>query len=214
MVALILTGAGLVLAASVPFLVEVYKGTRAVQQQSYIAGISACAEQTPSIPPAPAGYCHLKYVIRNNSGNAIHRVIVIQPRWRPLQPIALINAGDFHEELDPGLRREEPVFASYPVGIIFEDSQGRLWYKHHVAERVKQLADPPRTVHDFVPYKNPLGMVTVARRVAGGIAVVFVLATIAFGMVNVSNGAKNEKTSPSPLKQSSTGSTTEGSNGR
>lgn len=196
--ALLISVFAVAVGAVVPFVVEIYKGTRATQEQSYIAGISACAELAASAPGTPAGYCHLKYVIINQSQNAIHDVIVVQPRWRPQHPISVINAGTRHEEEDLTLRRIDPGFTSYPVGIIFKDGQGRVWHKHHVAERVRKAIDPPRTVHDYVPHKNPLGMTRVSKWVGGGLASLVLLGFLTFGIISFVDNWKTREAPGSP----------------
>ncbi|MGW6257017.1 hypothetical protein [Streptomyces sp. NPDC055085] len=212
--ALLISILAVVVSAVVPFIVEVYKNTRSNQEQNYITGISACAELVATSPGTPTGYCHLKYVIINNSGNAIHEVIVVQPRWRPQQPINVINATTQHEEQDLTLRLEDPGFTSYAVGIIFKEGQGRLWHKHHVAERVRKVMDPPRSVHDFVPYKNPLGMATVGKRVGLGLAAFVMLIFPIYGIVAFVENWTDTGATPGAINPSVSTKPSAGSDGR
>ncbi|MEV5383882.1 hypothetical protein [Streptomyces sp. NPDC052721] len=203
MVTEILTAVGVVVALATPFLVEIYKGSRANDEQNHISGINAWAEEF--VPPSagcPPGYCHLKYVIRNASGNDIHQVAVVQPGRDKLNFIPVVHAGGpDYVEIDPGLRLVDPAFAGYPVEITFVDSKGRTWHKHRVSERVRPLLAHPRSIRDYESHKNPRGMKTVARQVLlAGVAIV-ITSALTYGMLNISGAAPGKEPPAKPTQK-------------
>ncbi|MGA4842135.1 hypothetical protein [Streptomyces sp. G45] len=180
---------GVVVAFVTPFLVEVYKRSRANDEQSHISGINAWAEQfVPTSPACPPGYCHLKYVIRNASGNDIRQVAVVQPGRDKLSFVPFIQSGGpDYEEIDPGLRMMDPAFASYPVEIIFVDSKGRTWHKRQVSERIRPLLPHPQLIRDYEPCKNPRGVKVLSQQVPWVVALavaVMVATNLPIGMID------------------------------
>jgi len=179
-----------------PFAVEWFKGTRTNEAQAHISGINAWAEEVvPTSPACPTGYCHLKYVIRNNSSNEIRQVAVVQPGRDKLNYIPAIQAGaPQYEEVDPGLRRIDPSFAGYPVEIIFTDSRGRTWHKHRITERVRSLVAHPSAIRDYEPYRNPVGINVVTWRVLSTILALAVVAALSYGIVKLNTSKETPGT--------------------
>jgi hypothetical protein len=180
-VAQLLALAAVLVAILVPFGVEIYKGTRWKDEQNRVVSINAWAEQvTPS--GTPSGYCHLKYVVSNGSGNDIMDVAVVPPGRDKLRFVHVIHAGTTEEEVDPNLRKLDPNFSDYPVELLFTDRWGLLWHQHRRLERVRAIGPNPRTIRDYEPHRNPRGMAAVWRQGLAIVAGCFVVAAVAFGI--------------------------------
>ncbi|MFE1507565.1 hypothetical protein [Streptomyces sp. NPDC058726] len=165
-----------------PILQEVFKKTRMNDALAHIGGIHAYAEEV-ILPACPSGYCHLKYVIRNNSSNAITKAAIIQPGRDKLNIVHLISPGGaLHEEIDPQLRQVSVGFTTYPVAFLFTDSLGRTWHKRTFGapERVKAKLTHPESIDDFEKYRNPDGWARVLKRAAAALVAVAVLASGAY----------------------------------
>ncbi|WP_143673828.1 hypothetical protein [Streptomyces sp. or20] len=203
MVAQLIALAAVLAAVLVPFAVEWFKGTRWKDEQNRIIGINAWAEQvTP--PGTPAGYCHLKYVVRNGSSNDITDVAVVPPGRDKLRFVSVVHASGKHEEVDPALRVLDPSFADYPVELLFTDSWGILWHKHRKVERVKALHSSPRTIRDYCPHhRNPNGMSSAMRQGLITFAACLVAAAIAYG-VAAFGFSSNATDKPSPKAPAAT----------
>ncbi|MFB6550242.1 hypothetical protein [Streptomyces sp. NPDC056405] len=181
--AAVVVGIMAVIAALVaPILQEIFKKTRINDALAYISGIHASAEEV-ILPACPPGYCHLKYVIRNNSSNAITKAAIIQPGRDKLNMVNLISPGGVsHEEIDPQLRQVSVGFTTYPVAFLFTDNLGRTWHKRTFGapERVKAKVTHPESIDDFEKYRNPDGWAAVGRRATAALLVVAFLASGAY----------------------------------
>jgi len=203
-VAQLLALASVLVALIVPFAVEWFKGTRWKDEQNRIIGVNAWAEQiTPS--GTPAGYCHLRYVVRNASNNDITDVAVVPPGRDKLRFTPVVHGGTQESEVDPNLRQLDPNFSDYPVELLFTDSWGLHWHQHRRLERVQAVNSNPRTIRDYTLHsRNPKGM-NVARR--QGFLVLsgcLVAAMLAYGIAasDVGNSDKSpEPDSTSPRKK-------------
>lgn len=158
-----------------------------------------------SLPPVAhaAGYCHLKYIVSNGSGNDIADVAVVPPGRDKLQFVHVIHAGSKAFEVDSALRKMDPQFADYPVELLFTDRWGLTWYVHWRMDRVKSLVPNPRTIRDYRPHRNPQGMATLRRQGYAMLAGVVVVVAVACGVVATTDGDLGGVKSP---KSSSTAS--------
>ncbi|MFE9108932.1 hypothetical protein ACFYN9_04740 [Streptomyces collinus] len=181
--AAVVVGIMAVIAALVaPILQEIFKKTRMNDALAHISGIHAYAEEV-ILPACPNGYCHLKYVIRNNSSNVITKAAIIQPGRDKLIMVNLISPGGVpHEEIDPQLRQVSVGFTTYPVAFLFTDSLGRTWHKRTFGapERIKAKVAHPESIDDFEKHRNPDGWAKVVRRATAALLVVAFLASGAY----------------------------------
>ncbi|WP_405728933.1 hypothetical protein OG607_27500 [Streptomyces sp. NBC_01537] len=183
-----------------PFAVEWWKGTKWKDEQSRVLGVDAWAEQFAPVG-TPSGYCHLKYVVRNNSQNDIADVAIVSPGRDKLRFIPVVHAQSQEFEIDPNLRQIDTAFSHYPVELLFADRWNIIWYQHREFQRVKTNSSNPRTIREYVIHpRNPKGMAAARHQGLLVFAGCVVAALVALGISASGLGAPD---GPSP-KQGTT----------
>ncbi|MDC7337195.1 hypothetical protein PQR15_12625 [Streptomyces lydicus] len=190
----------------VPFAVEWWKGTKWRDEQNRVLGVDAWAEQFTPIG-TPPGYCHLRYIIRNNSPNDITDVAVVPPGRDKLRFAPVVHAGSQHSEVDPNLRQIDPVFSHYPVELLFTDRWNIIWYQQRELRRVKEVNSHPRTIRDYATHsRNPRGMVVARRQgylvLAGCVVAALVSVGVSASGLGASDGQSPKQGTPESPKPS------------